>query len=111
MEVAQDYKFRQLILLEEFKSCLPPHIKTYLDERKVENLNQAAVLVDDYSLTHKGTFSKSDTESSEGRTNPVGRPPSVPGQAYKQVARFRYGNSERHHTAGTRATRSNIPVC
>ena len=67
MEVSQDYnKLRQLILLEEFKSCLPPHIKTYLDERKADNLAQAAVLADDYSLAHKSTFSKSGTESSEG---------------------------------------------
>ena len=52
--------------LEEFKSCLPPHIKTYLDKRKADNLAQAAVLADDYSLTHNSTFSKSDTESSGG---------------------------------------------
>ena len=67
MEVAQDYnKLRQLILLEQFKSCLQPHIKTYLDERKANNLAQAAVFADDYSLTHKSTFSKSDTEPVEG---------------------------------------------
>ena len=62
-EVAQDFeKLRQLILLEEFKGCLPPQVKTYLDERKVENLSQAAVLVDDYSLTHKSTFVKEEKD-------------------------------------------------
>ena len=68
MEVAQHYnKLCQLILLEEFKSCLPLHIKTYLDEQA-----QAAVFADDYSLTHKSTSSKSDTEPSGGQTNPSG---------------------------------------
>ena len=29
LDVAKDYnKLRQIILLEEFKSCLPPHLKT-----------------------------------------------------------------------------------
>ena len=62
-EVAHDFeKLRQLILLEEFKGCLPPQVKTYLDERKVESLLQAAVLVDDYSLTHKSTFVKEEKD-------------------------------------------------
>ena len=38
-------------------------MKTYLDKRKVENLHQAAVMVDDYSLTHKSTFVKEDKDS------------------------------------------------
>ena len=53
-------KLRELILLEEFKSCLPPQVKTYL---KVDNLYQAAVMVDDYCLTHKSTFVKEDEGS------------------------------------------------
>ena len=43
-EVAQDFnKLWQLMLLGEFKSCLTPQMKTYLDERKVDGLSQAAV--------------------------------------------------------------------
>ena len=34
--------------------------KTYLDKRKVDKLNDAAILADDYLLTHKNTFSKPD---------------------------------------------------
>ena len=45
-------KLRQLLLIEEFKKCLPDEVKTYLDEKKVGTLGQAAVL-DDYILTHK----------------------------------------------------------
>ena len=65
-EVNHDFnKLRQLILLEEFKSCVSAHIKTYLDERNAGSLHQAAVLAEDYSLTHKGTFSK-DAQSGAG---------------------------------------------
>ena len=109
LEVAQAYnKLRQIILLEEFKSCLPPHLKTYLDERKVNNLNETAVLADDYSLTHKSTFSKSDTTVSG---DPAGRQPSVPSQTHIHGPRFKCANQERAYAVGTRPTRSNIPVC
>ena len=95
MEVAQDYnKLRQLILLKEFKSCLPPHIKTYLDEWKADNLAQTVVFSGDYSLIHKSTFSKSDAEPSGGRTNPSGR------QLHVQGPHFRYGNSDRPQSDG-----------
>ena len=49
-------KLRQLILIEEFKKCLPSEVKTYIDEKKVETLNQAAVMADDYILTHKASL-------------------------------------------------------
>ena len=53
-EIDNNYeKFRQLLLIEEFMKCLPDEVKTYLDEKKVETLGQAAVLADDYILTHK----------------------------------------------------------
>jgi len=42
----------QLILLEEFKECLPLQVKTYLDERKMD---QVVVMVD---LPHKSTLVK-----------------------------------------------------
>ena len=61
-QVDNDYrKLRQLLLVEEFKKCLQSDVKMYLDEQKADSLHQAAVLADDYSLTHKMTFpSKSD---------------------------------------------------
>ena len=54
------------MLLEEFKSCLTPQMKTYLDEWKVDGLSQTAVLVDDYSLTHKNNFAKPELEPAGG---------------------------------------------
>jgi len=51
-EVSGDFeKLRQLILLEDFKDCLPTEIKTYLDEQRVDSLHQAATRADDYALT------------------------------------------------------------
>ena len=56
-------KLRQLLLIEEFKRCVHSDIKTHLDERKVDTLNEAAVMADDYSLTHKGSFVKNSNQS------------------------------------------------
>ena len=38
---------------EEFKPFIHVDIKTYLDERNVDNLDQAATMADDYALIHK----------------------------------------------------------
>jgi len=55
--VSKDFeKLRQLILVEEFKACVPTSIKMYIDEQKAGTLHQAAVLADDYSLTHRSAF-------------------------------------------------------
>ena len=43
----------ELLLLEQFKSTLPDCIVTYLSERQVKTASEAAVLADEYSLTHK----------------------------------------------------------
>ena len=51
---------RQLMLIEEFKRCIHPDIKTYLDEQKAETLEDAARYADDYSLTHKVSFGRSN---------------------------------------------------
>ncbi|KAF7640841.1 hypothetical protein LDENG_00010510, partial [Lucifuga dentata] len=44
---------RELILLEEFKKCLPDRTVVYLNEQKVTTLEKAAVCADEYNLTHK----------------------------------------------------------
>ena len=70
-EVQKDFdKLRQLVLMEEFKNCLPTDIKTYLDEQKIDTLHQAATRADDYALTHK-SFGKTviRTDSSSDTTN------------------------------------------
>ena len=56
-KIDQNYdKLRQLMLVEEFKRCIQSDVKTFLDERQVETLEEAARLADDYYLTHKVSF-------------------------------------------------------
>lgn len=50
-------EMRELILLEEFKKCLPERIVVYLNEQKVASVTKAAVLAEEFLLTHKSVFS------------------------------------------------------
>ena len=53
-EVNEDFdKFKQIILTEEFKRHLPLDLKTHLDEQRVNELHEVAIIADDYALTHK----------------------------------------------------------
>ena len=53
-ETGQDFKkLQQMVLLEEFKDKVRPDIRSHLDEQKVEELEKAAIMADDYALTHK----------------------------------------------------------
>ena len=59
-EIGQDCKkLKQMVLLEEFKDKVRPDIRSHLDEQKVEELEKAAIMADDYALTHKMSSSKS----------------------------------------------------
>ncbi|XP_066952535.1 calponin homology domain-containing protein DDB_G0272472-like [Macrobrachium rosenbergii] len=58
---------RELILLEEFKNCVPKDLKAHLEETQVETLKVAAELLDDSSLTHKKVYE--DVEICENRQN------------------------------------------
>ena len=53
-QVGQDFqKLKQMVLLEEFKDKVRPHIRSHLDEQKLEELEKAAIMADDYASTHK----------------------------------------------------------
>ena len=53
-EIGQDFKkLKQMVLLEEFKDKFRSDIRFHLDEQKVEELEKAAIMADDYALTHK----------------------------------------------------------
>ena len=58
-------KLRELMLLEEFKSCLPNKVKTHIEEQKTATLHQAAMQSDDYSLTYKTSFGKTSYHSGD----------------------------------------------
>ena len=56
-KVGSDHeKLRQLMLVEEFKWCINSDVRAFLNEKEVENLDVAARLADDYSLTHKASL-------------------------------------------------------
>ena len=58
-EIGSDFsKLKQLVLVEDFKNCVRNDVKTYLDEHKTETLEEAAVLADEFSLTHKLSITK-----------------------------------------------------
>ena len=42
-----------VLLLKEFKDKVRPDIQSHLDEQKVEELEKAAIMADDYVPTHK----------------------------------------------------------
>ena len=53
MKVDDYDKLKQLVLVEEFKLGVSAEIRVHLDEQKVTDLKSAAMLADDYALTHK----------------------------------------------------------
>ena len=46
-----------LVILEQLKNCVPSGIATFINERSPRTPHEAAVLADEYILTHKTTFS------------------------------------------------------
>ncbi|KAL2086091.1 hypothetical protein ACEWY4_017150 [Coilia grayii] len=56
-EVMSQEDLFNLILIEQFKNCLPEGIATYVSEHQVATVSEAAVLADDYALIHKTKFS------------------------------------------------------
>lgn len=45
-------QIHELLLLKQFKSTLPDRLTTYLNEHKEKTASEAAVLADEYILTH-----------------------------------------------------------
>ncbi len=57
-------------MLEDFKNCLPEVVSVYLNEQKSVTLEQAAILADEFALTHKVNFGDKQVESlSKGQNN------------------------------------------
>lgn len=49
-------QLQELLLLEDFKGCLPESVVVHLNEQKVTSLLDAAVLADEFILTHRKVF-------------------------------------------------------
>ena len=52
-DVNSQAKMHELMLVEEFKNCIAMAVSTYLNERQVNTLHEAAVLADEFALTHR----------------------------------------------------------
>ena len=91
LEVGHDYeKLRQVMLLEEFKRSLHPDVRTHLNERQTTELHAAAVLADEYALTHK-LSSRGVGGSQQTQQNRGNRPPqnSLPSSSKGNSGQFR----------------------
>ncbi|KAL2095626.1 hypothetical protein ACEWY4_007774 [Coilia grayii] len=65
-------QIKELVLLEEFKDCVPSNVAMYLNDQKVTTLAQAAVCADEFVLTHKSSFqSPRLSRSDPARTSSV----------------------------------------
>lgn len=56
--------FMGVDLFEEFNNCFPDHIVVCLNERKVSSMSDAAVLADEFVLTHKNVYNQTKVEPS-----------------------------------------------
>uniref|UniRef100_A0A1A8GUC7 CCHC-type domain-containing protein n=1 Tax=Nothobranchius korthausae TaxID=1143690 RepID=A0A1A8GUC7_9TELE len=66
-------ELKELILIEELKRHLPERIVLYLNEQKVTSFSDAALLADEFSLTHRVRETHSETNrvfKSRVRTSP-----------------------------------------
>ena len=60
---------KQLILIEQFKSCVVPTTRAYLDEKSINTLDEAAKMADQYVLTHRVQNRKSTPVTFVGKSD------------------------------------------
>ncbi|XP_073771215.1 uncharacterized protein [Danio rerio] len=60
VKIKSKEELRELILLEEFKCCVPNAVAMYLNEHKVTKLSEAALMADEFTLTHQNTAHVND---------------------------------------------------
>ena len=54
LKVDQDFEnLREVVLMEEFKKSVAFSVRSHLDDHKVTDLKKAAMMADEYELTHK----------------------------------------------------------
>ncbi|XP_062902675.1 uncharacterized protein LOC134345629 [Mobula hypostoma] len=85
--VEGDYdRLLQLILIEQFKGCVPEGMRPYLYEKEAATLAATAKLADEYALTHKMKFAPSkgyQKGSQDGGESPPEKSESKPGTSEK----------------------------
>lgn len=77
------------MLLGDFKKCLLEHVVFYLNEKKVESLANAAVLADEFGLTHRSVFFFKSPMHQDRMVSPgVGRTRSVLKNIHAPIQKF-----------------------
>ena len=72
-EVSKFDELRELILIEEFKSCCSRELKLHLEELKLGSLHECAISADEYVLSHKNLVNPNRWRSpKEYVSNPKG---------------------------------------
>lgn len=66
-------ELQELILLEEIKNCVPANVVVYLNEQKVTSLDDAAVLADEFVLTHRNFSVAATIKTQETTENSIQR--------------------------------------
>ena len=89
-DVSEFDSLRELLLLEEFKNCIPLEIKTHLEEVQVESLGNAAKFADEYILTHKN-FGKSDHKKPSFQKKSSSKDDSTSDSDKKEITCFQCG--------------------
>ncbi|XP_076043873.1 uncharacterized protein LOC143026963 [Oratosquilla oratoria] len=62
-EVDSLEKFREIILVEQFHSQLDADLRVYLEIQKPNRLSKAAILAEEYALTHSKKYKTADTDN------------------------------------------------
>lgn len=100
-EVVTLQDLSNLIVLEQFKNSVPEHVATHISERKVKSPSEAAVLADEYALTHKSHFETHKDFRSKSEFTPKHKF-SLPGGSYQRPSqKFGTGGSKGPVNANT----------
>lgn len=87
---------RELVLLEDFKQCLPERMVLYLNEQKVTTFSQAAVLADEFVLTHRHIFQSASVEKSYSRVPMKVQHSNLSGEKPKEMRECFYCHKKGH---------------
>ena len=102
---------RQLMLIEEFKRCVPDDIKTYLDEKTVSTLAEAATMADDYALTHKKKYPGSTLNKFQKKNTSDADTGVKPSYSSSGKEKSHDGPKSNNDNRNAQKDKSNSPTC
>lgn len=104
LKVDDFVSLRSMMILEEFKNCCPEVVTTYLNEKSVREVSKAAILADEFVITHKKSFvDKPTVRSDKGASTSL---KTASSDSSKQSSGFPKSGSNQGET-----DRKDRPVC